>query len=256
MKSNKCHATFECPSYTDKRDILSSIALAFHYKTEPVCIENDHTEVETFINEHAKQIIKVNKSYNSNIARIHTGLAPITLRIWMTVIKYWRRTVTGTENTLLNATYKCAKSLDTKWFQGIQHILETHGMYDLWLDPTTINNKACIRYIRQRLNDIEEQNKNRNRESKKGGLYIIGSLDLAIPLKKNVQSRQLLFDVISKIPHSYCFVIIKYCNSAFYLHKSRILQPNISESRNPANLRDFNKYCKILSNVRQTIYCL
>ena len=167
-KNNKCHATFECPSYNDKIEILSNTPLASHYKTEPFCIENDHNDVETFINKHAKQIIKVKKSCNNHIARKHIGWTPITLRIWMTVLKYWRRTVTGTENTLLNATYNCAKSLDTKWLQGIQHLLETHGMYDLWLDPTIMGNEACIRYMRQKLHDTEEVNTNQKiLESKK-----------------------------------------------------------------------------------------
>ena len=87
---------------------------------------------------------------------MHIGWKPISITIWMATLKYWLRTYEPTNNLLLKAAFKQMHDTNSPWKDGIQHILCSNGMQNIWQYPLN-NTRDTHKYIKTRLNDIEIQ---------------------------------------------------------------------------------------------------
>ena len=85
------------------------------------------------------------------------GWYPLTYNIWITVIKYWVRLSNGTENSLLNATYKIDSEGNHRWVQAVYNMMTVNGLKDNCFSPP--NPKVDFHnVVRQRLRDQILQN--------------------------------------------------------------------------------------------------
>ena len=118
------------------------------------------SKIETFVNKCCKQILGVKKSCNSALARIHLGWTPISLKIWVSVIKYWLRSYNMVENNVLKSAYRHSDRNHSLWRDGVQNILTVTGAADVWANPKSktkyLNLQA--KAIQKRLVDITYQN--------------------------------------------------------------------------------------------------
>ena len=118
------------------------------------------SKIETFVNKCCKQILGVKKSCNSALARIHLGWTPISLKIWVSVIKYWLRSYNMVDNNVLKSAYRHSDRNHSLWRDGVQNILTVTGAADVWANPKSktkyLNLQA--KAIQKRLVDITYQN--------------------------------------------------------------------------------------------------
>ena len=93
------------------------------------------------------------------------GWIPIQHNIRTHAIKYWSRLAQGTQNSIIDESYKDSLEQKTPWIQGIQHFLITRGLSNIWNKPTNYNCDNIVTQIKQKLSD--EFNQIVQRESSK-----------------------------------------------------------------------------------------
>ena len=119
-----------------------------------------NSKIEKFTNKWCKKIIGVKKCCNNTLARLHLGWTPMSLKIWISVIKYWLRSYAWNENDVLKSAFLHSDINHSTWKDGVQNILTVTGAADIWNDPTSkIKNgvNAQARTIQKMLVDIYYQ---------------------------------------------------------------------------------------------------
>jgi hypothetical protein len=127
-----------------------------------------HPKIETFLNSAIKKLLGIKKCAHNAMARVHIGWRPISLSMWLATLKYWLRTYEPTNNLLLKSAFNEMHETNSPWRDGIQHILCSNGMQNIWQSPHRDKKHTTLKYIKTRLTDIEiQRSESEIRESKK-----------------------------------------------------------------------------------------
>jgi hypothetical protein len=116
-----------------------------------------HPKIETFLNSAIKKLLGIKKCAHNAMARVHIGWRPISLSMWLATLKYWLRTYEPTNNLLLKSAFNEMHETNSPWRDGIQHILCSNGMQNIWQSPHRDRKHTTLKYIKTRLTDIEIQ---------------------------------------------------------------------------------------------------
>ena len=145
------------------RDIL---VLLRYYDDKEMVIRTSHNSGGHFYNYHNSKITNVEKAHTLfmkrtlNVSKYASNMCmyselnryPIIHNAWALAIKYWRRLCYGTQNVLLNASFKTCVDENQSWLQNVKHTLSVNGFTDAWLNPFGTN-LHFHKTFKQRLND-------------------------------------------------------------------------------------------------------
>ena len=127
--------------------------------------------------QYLKNVLKIRQSTPNYMVFGETGKIPISVKIKMKMINFWKRLVTGKTDkisfqvyrTILN-DYVTNDSNNYRWLKKIEEILIETGNYNVWLDQFISDSKS--RDIEQVLKDQAFQQLNANMStSNKGRCY-------------------------------------------------------------------------------------
>ena len=130
-------------------------------------IRHNSSKLDVFLNKVTKRILGVKKSCNNSIARAHLGWYPITINIHLNAVKYWRRTYDMSSIPFLNAVYSHTNKYPSIWKDGVQNLLSTNGLNDIWRNPCKYDHKTLLRIVRRRMTDIYFQQQQQELDSSK-----------------------------------------------------------------------------------------
>jgi hypothetical protein len=161
IHKNKLGASLNCQTFEGKLKLIHNKELREKFKLQSLMPDISNSKIETFTNKCCKKIIGVKKCCNSTLARIHLGWTPISLKIWISVIKYWLRSYGHVENDVLKAAFLHSDRNHSTWKDGVQNILTVTGAADVWDNPISklkygLDSQA--RTIQKTLLDIYYQN--------------------------------------------------------------------------------------------------
>ena len=122
--------------------------------------------IEVFYRKFLKDILRLNKQTTNCMVYGEAGRTPLSIMVKTRMICYWHKTVTGAENKL---SYRMAHflgklhenrhenrqySYSSPWIKNIEHILNTCGMANVWMDPNSVNHNWLKKAIELRLSDM------------------------------------------------------------------------------------------------------
>ncbi len=98
-------------------------------------------DIERVQTNYCKFALGLSKYASSEACAGELGRLPLRNRVHSLAVRYWLRVEQGTPNTLLNATFDCAKLEFYPWMQDIRHLLYSNGLGYVWQDPASIRPK-------------------------------------------------------------------------------------------------------------------
>ena len=158
---DKLSASLNCKNFEEKLKLIHNEELRKEFELQTLSYDITKTKIETFVNKCCKKILGVKKCCNSTLARLHLGWTPISITIWINVIKYWLRSYEKSDNDVLKSAYLHSENNDSLWKDGIQNILTVTGTADVWVNPISKlkhGSKFQAKEIQMRLVDINYQN--------------------------------------------------------------------------------------------------
>ena len=156
-RTNKTSGSFKCNTYDDKLLLLQNRSLRSDMQLTSPPFDMHHPKIEIFLNSAIKMLLGIKKCAHNAIARIHISWKPISLSMWMATVKYWLRSYEPTSNLLLKSSFDEMHESNSLWKDGIQHILCSNGMQNIWQSPRHDRKDATLKYIKTRLTDTEIQ---------------------------------------------------------------------------------------------------
>ena len=142
-------------SYSDKEEILR---LANHSGYQISNFVENENEIEKIHHDFCKKSLNISKYASNTAVQGELGRMPIVSIARGLAIKYWLRLNSGTENRLLNESYKICVQNNHDWIQSIQSMLCENGFGDVWTNPALVDKESFHKYFRRRLNDQHVQN--------------------------------------------------------------------------------------------------
>ena len=124
----------------------------FHTNETDKYIKED--EIERLHHKYCKFSLNLPKESSSLVMLSELGRYPITINIWVQMIKYFIRLLKGTENPILDETFQCAKTIETQWYQSVESLLKVNGFAYVVQDDMTLDNTNFPLIFKQRCSDI------------------------------------------------------------------------------------------------------
>ena len=111
----------------------------FHTNETDKYIKED--EIERLHYKYCKFSLNLQKKSPSLATLSELGHYPITINIWVQMIKYFIRLLKGTENPILDVALQCAKTIETQCYQSVESLLKVNGFAYVVQGDRTLDNK-------------------------------------------------------------------------------------------------------------------
>ena len=118
---------------------------------------------EIFYTKFLKRLLHLNKSTANCMIYSEVGKHPLSKTVELRMLNFWHSLLISDQNKISSKMYLLLRSMDLKniyhspWIIKIKSLLNNCGLPDYWNTAQNIEHKQFTHILKQRLNDIYEQ---------------------------------------------------------------------------------------------------